>query len=66
VDTEYGIPVLLNASEFETAIDSHRRDWLVVSDQNAVRFIPSIGSLVQSRFRLVYSGESVSVFLCTN
>ena len=66
VDTEYGIPVLLNASEFETAIDSHRRDWLVVSDQNAVRFIPSVGSLVQSRFRLVYSGESVSVFLCTN
>jgi hypothetical protein len=66
VDTEYGIPVLLNASEFETAIDSHRRDWLVVSDQNAVRFIPSIGSLVQSRFRLVYSGESVSVFLYTN
>ena len=39
VDTEYGIPVLLNAAEFEAAIDAHRRLWLVVSDENSWRFI---------------------------
>ena len=66
VDTQYGIPVLLNAAEFETAIDAHQRDWLVIADQNADRFIPGIKAIVTSRFRLVYEGESVSVFLCTN
>jgi hypothetical protein len=66
VDTEYGIPVLLNADEFEAAIDGHYRDWLVVADQNVARLIPSVKAIVESRFRLVYEGESVSVFLCTN
>jgi hypothetical protein len=66
VDTEYGIPVLLNAVEFEAAIDGHRRDWLVVADQNVGRLLPGIKAIVESRFQLVYEGESVSVFLCTN
>jgi len=66
VDTEYGIPVLLNAAEFETAIDAHRRVWLISSDSNANRFLPSVRTIVGSRFKLVYEGESVSVFLCTN
>ncbi len=66
VDTEYGVPVLLNAAEFEDAIDAHHRVWLVASDENANRFLPAVRTLVLSRFRLVYEGESVSVFLCTN
>ena len=66
VDTEYGIPVLLNGAEFEAAIDAHRRLWLVVSDENSWRFQPAVRSIVKSRFKLVYEGESVSVFLCTN
>jgi hypothetical protein len=66
VDTEYGIPVLLNAPEFEAAIDAHRRVWLVASDSNANRFLPAVRNIVESRFKLVYEGESVSVFLCTN
>jgi hypothetical protein len=66
VDTEYGIPVLLNAAEFEAAIDAHRRVWLVSSDENANRFLPAVRAVVISRFKLVYEGESVSVFLCTN
>jgi len=66
VDTEYGIPVLLNAPEFEAAIDDHHRAWLVASDSNANRFLPAVRTIVGSRFKLVYEGESVSVFLCTN
>jgi hypothetical protein len=66
VDTEYGIPVLLNANEFQAAIDGHRRSWLVVADQNVGRLLPGVKTIVESRFRLEYEGESVSVFLCTN
>jgi hypothetical protein len=66
VDTQYGVPVLLNINEFETAIDAHPRTWLVVADQNAGRLVPSMKSVVANRFRMVYEGESVSVFLCTN
>jgi len=66
VDTEYGVPVLLNAGEFEAAIDAHHRVWIVASDSNANRFQPLVRAIVQSRFKLVYEGESVSVFLCTN
>jgi hypothetical protein len=66
VDTEYGIPVLLNAGEFEAAIDAHPRVWLVVADQNVGRLLPGVKSIVTNRFRMVYEGESVSVFLCTN
>jgi hypothetical protein len=66
VDTEYGIPVLLDPVEFETAIDAHRRVWLVVADQNVGRLLPGVKAIVANRFRLVYEGESVSVFLCSN
>ncbi len=66
VDTQYGVPVLLNINEFETAIDAHPRTWLVVADQNAARLVPSMKAIVATRFRMVYEGESVSVFLCTN
>jgi hypothetical protein len=66
VDTEYGIPVLLNAGEFEDAIDARPRTWLVVADQNVGRLLPGVKSIVASRFQLVYEGESVSVFLCAN
>jgi hypothetical protein len=66
VDTEYGIPVLLDPVEFETAIDAHPRVWLVVADQNVGRLLPGVKSIVANRFRLVYEGESVSVFLCAN
>jgi hypothetical protein len=66
VDTQFGVPVLLNINEFETAIDAHPRTWLVVADQNASRLVPSMRGVVINRFRMVYEGESVSVFLCTN
>jgi hypothetical protein len=66
VDTQYGIPVLVNAEDFERAVDSHPRVWLVVADENTDRMLPGVKQILTSRFQLRYEGESVSAFLATN
>ena len=66
VDTQYGIPVLMNAQTFLSALDSSTRAW-IVGDSSLVRaLLPSIRTIVQQRFTLKEEGESVSVLLATN
>jgi hypothetical protein len=66
VDTQYGIPVLMNAQTFLTALDSAPRAWLI-GDSSLIRaLLPSIRTIVQQRFTLEEEGESVSVLLATN
>jgi hypothetical protein len=66
VDTQYGTPAILNVTNFERAIDSHPRTWLVVPDGYVAGLLPGTQTLLESRFRLVEDGETVSVFLSTN
>ncbi len=66
VDTQYGIPVLMNAQTFLSALDSAKRAW-IVGDSSLIRaLLPSIRTIVQQRFTLKEEGESVSVLLATN
>jgi hypothetical protein len=66
VDTQYGIPVLLNAQTFLSALDGAHRAWLV-GDSSLIRgLLPSIRTIVQQRFSLQEEGESVTVLLATN
>jgi hypothetical protein len=66
VDTQYGIPVLMNAQTFLSALDGSRRAW-IVGDSSLIRaLLPSIRAIVQQRFTLQEEGESVSVLLATN
>ncbi len=66
VDTEFGIPAILNGIDFEVSIDSRLRTWLIVADDDIGGLLPAERSLIESRFRLVEEGEDVSVFLATN
>jgi hypothetical protein len=66
VDTEYGIPAILNGIDFEISIDSRHRTWLVVADDDISGLLPAERALLESRFRLAEEGEQVSVFLATN
>jgi hypothetical protein len=66
VDTQYGIPVLMNAQTFLSALDGAPRAW-IVGDSSLIRaLLPSIRTIVQQRFTLKEEGESVSVLLATN
>jgi hypothetical protein len=66
VDTQYGIPVLMNAQTFLSALDGSKRAW-IVGDTSLIRaLLPSIRTIVQQRFTLKEEGESVSVLLATN
>jgi hypothetical protein len=66
VDTQYGIPVLLNSQTFLSALDGAHRAWLV-GDSSLIRgLLPSIRTIVQQRFSLQEEGESVTVLLATN
>ena len=66
VDTQYGIPVLMNAHTFLAALDKAPRVWLI-GQGNLIRgMLPSMREIVQQRFALVEDGESVAVLLATN
>jgi hypothetical protein len=66
VDTQYGIPVLMNAHTFLAALDKAPRAWLI-GQGNLIRgMLPSMRQIVQRRFTLVEDGESVCVMLATN
>jgi hypothetical protein len=66
VDTQYGIPVLMNAHTFLAALDKAHRAWLI-GPENLIRgMLPSMREIVQRRFTLVEDGESVAVLLATN
>jgi hypothetical protein len=66
VDTQYGIPVLLNAQTFLSALEGAHRAWLI-GDSGLIRgLLPSIRTIVQQHFTLQEEGESVTVLLATN
>ena len=66
VDTQYGVPVLMNAHTFLAALDKAHRVWLV-GQGNLIRgMLPSMRQIVQKRFTMVEDGESVAVMLATN
>jgi hypothetical protein len=66
VDTQYGIPTILNAFDFEHALNGAKRVWLVGEDSVIRSLLPSMRVIVQTRFTLQEDGEFVSVFLATN
>jgi hypothetical protein len=66
VDTQYGIPTILNAFDFEHALNGSHRVWLVGEDSVIRSLLPSMRSIVQTRFTLQEDGGFVSVFLATN
>jgi hypothetical protein len=66
VDTQYGIPVILNAQTFLSALDGAHRVWLVGATSLIGGLLPTIRTIVQHRFTLQEEGESVSVLLATN
>jgi len=65
VDTQYGIPTILNAEDLDAALNSHRRVWLIGQDTVIRSLIPSMRSIVENRFTLQEDGQFVSVFLAT-
>ncbi len=66
VETQYGAGALLNGPDFERAIDSHSRTWLIVADDNYPGILPAIRQIIQNRFVLTFDQEKVSVFVSTN
>jgi hypothetical protein len=66
VDTQYGIPTILNADDFETALNSAPRVWLIGEDSVIRSLLPSMRTIVQSRFSLQEEGVYVCTFLATN
>jgi hypothetical protein len=65
VDTQYGAPTILNAEDLDAALNSHRRVWLVGQDTVIRSLIPSMRSIVETRFTLQEDGQFVSVYLAT-
>ena len=66
VDTQFGVPVILNDEQLVRDIDVHPRIWLITSDDNISSFPPAERATLASRFKLVENGESTCVFLATN
>ena len=66
VDTQYGSPTILNAVDFENALESHRRVWLVGPDSVFRSLISPMRSIVETQFKLVEEGSYVSVYLATD
>ncbi len=66
VDTQYGIPTIFNATDFQNALEDHQRVWLIGPDSAIRGLIPTMRRIVQQRFILQEDGEYVSVFLATN
>ncbi len=65
VDTQYGIPTILNANDLEAALSAHRRVWLIGPDSVIRSLIPAMRTIVEKQFTLQEDGEFVSVFLAT-
>jgi hypothetical protein len=66
VDTQYGIPTILTQGELDHAISAHPRVWLIGSDSAIRSLVAGMRQTVETRFRLVEEGESVSVYLSTS
>jgi hypothetical protein len=66
VDTQFGVPVILNDEQLVRDIDVHPRIWLITSDDNISSFPPAERATLASRFKLVENGESTCVYLATN
>ena len=66
VDTQYGSPTILNATDLENALESHRRVWLIGPDSVFRSLILPIRSIVETQFKLVEEGSYVSVYLATD
>jgi hypothetical protein len=66
VDTQYGIPTILNANDLEDALAAHRRVWLIGPDSVIRSLIPTMRTIVEKQFTLQEDGEFVSVFLATS
>lgn len=67
VDTQYGVPVILDNQQFVRAVNAHPRVWLVISDHHAtLGLTPDERATLAARFKLVEDGEDTCVFLATN
>ena len=66
VDTQYGIPTILNAVELNDALNRYRRVWLVGADSAIRSLIPPMRNIVETRFIFQEDGEFVSVYLATS
>jgi hypothetical protein len=66
VDTQFGVPVILNDEQLVRDTDVHPRIWLITSDDNISSFPPAERATLASRFKLVENGESTCVYLATN
>lgn len=66
VDTQYGVPVILDNQQFVRAVDAYPRVWLVTSDHDVRGFLPDVRRTLAARFRLVEEGQDTCVFLATN
>jgi hypothetical protein len=66
VDTQYGSPTILNATDFENALEGHRRVWLIGPDSVFRSLILPMRSIVETQFKLVEEGSYVSVYLATD
>jgi hypothetical protein len=66
VDTQFGVPTILDRNDLERAVDAHRRTWLVTADGYLSTMLHSQQQLLQSRFQLVSEGATTAVFLSAN
>jgi hypothetical protein len=65
VDTQFGIPTILNAEGLRDAAAAHRRTWLVGADSAIRALISPMRMVVAKQFVLMEEGEFVSVYLAT-
>jgi hypothetical protein len=66
VDTQFGVPAILDRNDLERAIDAHRRTWLLTASGYLSSMLVSQQALLQTRFQLVSESETTAVFLSVN
>jgi len=67
VDTQYGVPTILDGDDLQRVLDDHQRVWLVTAPQVYMpSFLPQQRALIGSYFHLVSEDESTAAYVSSS